>query len=55
MTDAVSRCTMSTFATSTYAAMIPPDTVAMPDTITTSSSDIVISGRNGRIVNGDSV
>ena len=35
--------------------MIPPEMCAMPEVITVISSDCVISGRNGRMVNGASV
>ncbi len=38
-----------------YAAMIDPDTCAMPAVITVISSDCVMRGRNGRMVSGASV
>jgi len=55
MITAVNRWMTSTFATRTYAAMMAPETCAMPAVITVISSDMVMPSMNGRIVNGASV
>ena len=52
---AVSRCSMRTPPSSTYAPRIAPDTDAMPATITVNSSDSVNFAKNGRIVSGASL
>ena len=38
-----------------YAAMMPPETCAMPLVMIVINSDFVTSGRNGRMVSGASV
>ena len=55
MITAVSRCRISTCAINTYAAMMAPETCAMPLTMMVNSSDSVSPARNGRMVSGASV
>ncbi len=55
MITAVSKWMTSTFATRTYAAMMPPEMWAMPAVMMVMSSDMVMVGRNGRMVSGASV
>ncbi len=54
MITAVSKCRAS-MPKAMYAAMIDPDTCAIPAVITVISSERVMDGRNGRIVSGASV
>ena len=54
MMTALSRC-LGSMPNAIYAAMIPPETCAMPLVITVISSECVRSGRNGRMVSGASV
>ena len=54
MITAVSRCRAS-MPMAMYAAMIDPDTCAIPAVMTVISSERVIPGRNGRMVSGASV
>jgi hypothetical protein len=54
ITDAVNRCPAS-IPIPTYAARTPPAIVANPPTMTTLSSDSVISPTKGRITSGASV
>ena len=54
MITAASKC-LASIPYAMYAAMIPPETCAMPLVMMVISSDCVASGRNGRIVSGASV
>ena len=54
MITAVSRCRAST-PKAMYAAMMDPETWAIPAVMTVISSDCVIRARNGRMVRGASV
>ena len=54
MITAVSRCRAS-IPNAMYAAMIEPETCAMPEVMTVISSERVMRARNGLIVSGASV
>ncbi len=54
MITAVSRC-LASMPNAIYAAIIPPETCAIPLVITHISSDFVSLLRNGRMVSGASV
>src|SRR5260370_42130485 len=54
MITAVSRC-LASMPNAIYAAMIPPETCAIPLVITVINSDLVSLFRKGRIVSGASV
>ena len=55
MITAVSRCSISTPAIFTYAAITAPETCAMPLAMIVNSSDSVSPAMNGRMVSGASV